>query len=129
MFFSYKMAILALLVSAIQRVSSSPRMREVSCAFVPSVVERSIYSYRCNGVCATGSSIFKRLSSNTCHLASSIDIEESNATSNKGKNNNKKKTSLQSGREKRRKFIGLAKAVDRGQWENISAWWRRWMLF
>lgn len=30
----------------------------------------------------------------------------------------KKKKSLKSGREKRRKFIGLAKAVDRGQWKN-----------
>ncbi|KAL7459362.1 hypothetical protein ACHAWC_011815 [Mediolabrus comicus] len=119
MFFSYKMAILALLESAIQRVSSSPRimMREIACAFVPHI-ERTSHSYRCNGVCDTGSSILKRLSSNTCHMSSSsIDIEETNATSNNGKNN-KKKTSLQSGREKRRKFIGLAKAVDRGQWEN-----------
>eukprot|EP00581_Thalassiosira_minuscula_P017726 CAMPEP_0183720976 /NCGR_PEP_ID=MMETSP0737-20130205/13437_1 /TAXON_ID=385413 /ORGANISM="Thalassiosira miniscula, Strain CCMP1093" /LENGTH=522 /DNA_ID=CAMNT_0025950935 /DNA_START=296 /DNA_END=1864 /DNA_ORIENTATION=+ len=29
-----------------------------------------------------------------------------------------KKKALKSGREKRRKFIGLAKAVDRGQWQN-----------
>lgn len=35
----------------------------------------------------------------------------------KATNRNKKKL-LKSGREKRRKFIGLAKAVDRGQWQN-----------
>lgn len=32
--------------------------------------------------------------------------------------NKQSTTTLKSGREKRRKFIGLAKAVDRGQWQN-----------
>lgn len=106
----YKMAMYALLVSTMNRASSSSpsRIRGVAYAFV---------SPAPNSRCNTS----QRLSSSTCYLsARNIDVDESNATTSTTpiKQNNKKKASLQSGREKRRKFIGLAKAVDRGQWEN-----------
>eukprot|EP00578_Thalassiosira_sp_NH16_P012050 CAMPEP_0181111304 /NCGR_PEP_ID=MMETSP1071-20121207/19198_1 /TAXON_ID=35127 /ORGANISM="Thalassiosira sp., Strain NH16" /LENGTH=499 /DNA_ID=CAMNT_0023195177 /DNA_START=139 /DNA_END=1638 /DNA_ORIENTATION=+ len=67
------------------------------------------------------SSSFRRKSS----LGSSTNVHQNsdNATitaeePTTTKNNSDKKISLKSGREKRRKFIGLAKAVDRGQWKH-----------
>jgi len=93
----YKMTIYALLVSTMHREI----IRGVAFAFVSPTL-----SSRCN--------TFQRLSSTACYLsASNVDVDESSATST-----TTLKSSLQSGREKRRKFIGMAKAVDRGQWGN-----------
>lgn len=47
-----------------------------------------------------------------------IDITTATNTTSTATKNNKEKKSLKSGREKRRKFIGLAKAVDRGNSPN-----------
>lgn len=109
-----KMTIFALVIST---TISSPRIRRAANAFIPPITRISISNGGDIGM-------LTRISSTTCHLPSSIDVEENNATAatptqsltDDGGDN--EKTSLQSGREKRRKFIGLAKAVDRGQWEN-----------
>jgi len=50
-------------------------------------------------------------------MKTSTTTNQRDNPSSKSITRNKKKL-LKSGREKRRKFIGLAKAVDRGQWQN-----------
>lgn len=54
----------------------------------------------------------------TTSTTAAATIGKPSSSSNTATRNNSKRKSLKSGREKRRKFIGLAKAVDRGQWQN-----------
>ena len=101
----YKMSMFAIL-SSMHR--ASPLSRIGVSAFVVSAT----LSSRC--------SEYDMQSQSVRHLsASGIDVDVSSAAnSNSAPKESRKQKSLQSGREKRRKFIGLAKAVDRGQWEN-----------
>lgn len=74
------------------------------------------YSYRSASSYHTTTS---RRSGTSLDSSTHDDVTSTSITTETARLNKKKEKALKSGREKRKKFIGLAKAVDRGQFQYV----------
>ena len=120
-----KMASIAALVVCASRRCNPRSMPMVDALMAPVVPSKSIVQNRYQVHRAFASSARRSSSSlqSTTEDTTKIANAEAATTGDvndkpKGTKANKKRSSLKAGRDKRRKFIGMAKAVDRGQWQN-----------
>mmetsp|Transcript_39723 Transcript_39723/g.85652 ORF Transcript_39723/g.85652 Transcript_39723/m.85652 type:complete len:539 (+) Transcript_39723:129-1745(+) len=131
-----KMTISALILSAARWTRSTTPLMVHALAWAP-VPSRNIVQHHYAPPLQTSIKVTQRFASSTRRWNSSLrstSVHESNdnttttievvaaaTTTNldvETTKTKKKKKSLKSGREKRKKFIGMAKAVDRGQWQH-----------